>query len=178
VAVASFIASEAAFFALLVVAYVFYTSTSQGGPSPGATFDRARTGMFTVLLLASSFTLRRAEKSHDAHRRGPSLAWLAATIGLGVAFLIGQITEYGRMFRSGIRVETNLFATTFFTLTGFHGLHVAAGLVALAIVLALARMGALTGRLSVGLRAVGYYWHFVDVVWIVVFSVVYLRGAP
>ncbi len=90
VAVASFIASEAAFFALLVVAYVFYTAMSQGGPSPGATLDRARTGVFTVLLLASSLTLWRAEKSHDARRRGPSLGWLAATIGLGLAFLLGQ----------------------------------------------------------------------------------------
>jgi heme/copper-type cytochrome/quinol oxidase subunit 3 len=176
VAVVSFIASEAAFFVLLIVAYVFYTATSRGGPSPDTALDRARTGMFTVLLLASSFTLHRAERHHEARRTRRSAVWLGVTIALGIAFLVGQVTEYGRMFESGITVGTNLFATTFFTLTGFHGLHVIGGLVALAIVLALALRGHLTGRRAVGLRAVGYYWHFVDVVWVVVFSVVYLRG--
>ncbi len=73
--------------------------------------------------------------------------------------------------------ETNLFTTTFFTLTGFHGLHVTAGLLALAILFALAYRRPPAGRMADGLRAVGYYWHFVDVVWLVVFSVVYLRGA-
>jgi heme/copper-type cytochrome/quinol oxidase subunit 3 len=80
------------------------------------------------------------------------------------------------LFRSGVTVDTNLFATTFFTLTAFHGLHVLVGLIALVVVLALALAGDLTGRLAQGLRTVGYYWHFVDAVWIVVFSVVYLRG--
>jgi cytochrome c oxidase subunit I len=176
VAVVSFIASEAAFFVLLIVAYVFYTATSRGEPSPETALDRARTGVFTVLLLASSFTLHRAERHHGARRARQSAVWLGATIALGVAFLVGQVTEYGRMFESGITVGTNLFATTFFTLTGFHGLHVIGGLVALAIILAIALRGHLTGRLAMGLRAVGYYWHFVDVVWVVVFSVVYLRG--
>ncbi len=177
VAVLSFIASETAFFALLIVAYVFYTATSRGGPSPDASLNRLRTGMFTVLLLASSFTLWRAERSHEKGRRGGSIGWLAATIALGVAFLIGQAAEYAGMFGSGIRVGTNLFATTFFTLTGFHGLHVLAGLVALAIMLAIALRGDLTGGPARALRAVGYYWHFVDVVWVVVFTVVYLRGS-
>ena len=95
------------------------------------------------------------------------------TIALGAVFLVGQVTEYGRMFGNGIRVGTNLFATTFFTLTGFHGLHVLGGLVALSILLGLALRGQLR---TTALRGVGYYWHFVDVVWIVVFSVVYLRG--
>jgi heme/copper-type cytochrome/quinol oxidase subunit 3 len=174
VAVLAFIGSEAAFFVLLIIAYVFYTALSRGGPSPGASLDRLRTGLFTVLLLSSSGTLYLAEKDHGALRHRRSHMWLAATIALGLAFLAGQVAEYGRMFQSGIRVGTNLFATTFFTLTGFHGLHVLGGLVALSILLALAVRGQLR---TTGLRAVGYYWHFVDVVWIVVFSVVYLRGA-
>jgi heme/copper-type cytochrome/quinol oxidase subunit 3 len=174
VAVFSFIGSEAAFFVLLIIAYIFYDSLSQGGPSAQSSLDRGRTGVLTVLLLASSGTLHLAEKSHDAGRRGRSHAWLAVTIALGLTFLVGQVTEYYRMFGSGIRVGTNLFATTFFTLTGFHGLHVLGGLVALSILLGLALRGKLR---TAGLRGVGYYWHFVDVVWIVVFSVVYLRGA-
>ncbi len=176
VAILSFIASESAFFALLIVAYVFYTATSRGGPSPDASLDRVRTGTFTVLLLASSVTLWRAERSHDAGRRGGTSGWLAATVALGVAFLCGQATEYMHMFGSGITVGTNLFATTFFTLTGFHGLHVFAGLVALTSMLVLIRRDDMTGGPARGLRAVAYYWHFVDAVWVVVFTVIYLRG--
>jgi heme/copper-type cytochrome/quinol oxidase subunit 3 len=177
VAVASFVASEAAFFTLLIVAYVFYTAVSRGGPSPRTSLDAARTGVVTAFLLASSFTLWRAEKSQAADRARRSLVWLGATIALGLAFLAGQAIEYKRLFSSGITVDTNLFTTTFFTLTGFHGLHVMAGLLALAIVFALATRGPFGGRIAGGLRAVGYYWHFVDVVWIAVFSVVYVRGA-
>jgi len=177
VAVLSFIASETAFFALLIVAYAFYTATSREGPSPHTSLDPVRTGLFTLALIASSFTLRRAEADHDARRTRRSVGWLVATIILGVVFLVGQGTEYERLFRNGITVQTNLFATTFFTLTGFHGLHVLVGLIALAVVLVLALLGELTGRLAYGLRSVAYYWHFVDVVWIVVFSVVYVRGA-
>jgi cytochrome c oxidase subunit 1/cytochrome c oxidase subunit I+III len=177
VAVLSFIASETAFFALLIVAYVFYTATSGEGPSPGASLDRVRTGAFTVALIASSFTLRRAEENRDALGSRRRTGWLAATIGLGVVFLAGQVTEYVRLFRSGVTVETNVFATTFFALTGFHGVHVLVGLIALSVVLVLELLGELTGRLAQGLRTVGYYWHFVDVVWVIVFSVAYLRGA-
>ncbi len=177
VAVLSFIASETAFFTMLIVAYVFYTSTLQAGPTPKASLDAVRTGIFTLFLIASSFTLQRAETCHHAERRAGSVRWLIATIVLGIVFLGGQVSEYRRLFRHGVTLDTNLFATTFFTLTGFHGIHVLAGLIALAVVLTLALLGDLKGRLAQGLRNVGYYWHFVDVVWIVVFSVVYLRGA-
>jgi cytochrome c oxidase subunit I len=177
IAVLSFIASEAAFFALLVIAYVYYTAASAGGPSAATSLDIHRTGLFTVSLLASSFTLRRAEKDHDAHPDRRAVGWLVATIVLGAAFLAGQIAEYAQLLRSGVRVDSNLFATTFFTLTGFHGLHVFVGLVALAVVLTLAARGELSGRLGPSLRNVGYYWHFVDGVWVVVFAVVYLRGS-
>ncbi len=177
VAVLSFVASETAFFALLIVAYVFYTASSDRGPSPGTSLDRLHTGAFTLALIGSSFTLWRAEANHDARRKRRSVGWLAATIGLGLAFLVGQASEYERLLRSGIRVQTNLFATTFFTLTGFHGLHVLGGLLALVVVLVLALRGELKGRMAQALPSVGYYWHFVDAVWLVVFSVVYLRGA-
>jgi cytochrome c oxidase subunit 1/cytochrome c oxidase subunit I+III len=177
VAVVAFIASEAAFFVLLIVAYVFYTAVSRGGPSPEKSLDAVRTGLFTILLIASSVTFWRAERAHAAGHHSRSLVWLGLTIALGIAFLAGQASEYARMLHSGILFETNLFTTTFFTLTGFHGMHVMAGLLALAILFALALRGALSGRLGEGLRAVGYYWHFVDVVWIAVFTVVYVRGA-
>jgi cytochrome c oxidase subunit 1/cytochrome c oxidase subunit I+III len=175
-AMLSFIASEATFFAMLIIAYAYYTTSPQAGPSPATSLDRARTGLFTLLLVSSSFTLWRAEKDHDAHRRGGTIAWLVATMALGAAFLGGQLSEYTQMARSGILLGTNLFATMFFTLTGFHGLHVFVGLITLGIVLALHLWGEISGRRAYVLRTVGYYWHFVDVVWIAVFSVVYLRG--
>src|SRR2546430_17307561 len=106
-----------------------------------------------------------------ARRR--SGAWVVATIALGMIFLLGQGSEYARLLANGIGPERALFGTTFFTLTGLHGLHVLAGLAALAALLAakLRRPGALS---AVAFEAVGLYWHFVDAVWVVVFSVVYL----
>jgi len=176
VAVLSFIASEAAFFALLIIAYAYFTTTPQPGPSPANSLERVRTGVFTLLLIASSFTYWRAEKDHEANRPRGAIAWLVTTVVLGVTFLTGQASDYVQMTRSGIGLGTNLFSTMFFTLTGFHGMHVLVGLVAIVVVLALAFWGDLTGRRAHVMRTVGYYWHFVDIVWIAVFSVIYLRG--
>jgi heme/copper-type cytochrome/quinol oxidase subunit 3 len=100
--------------------------------------------------------------------------WLALTILLGGIFIVGQGLEYWSLFQSGIAVGTNLFATTFFTLTGFHGIHVTAGLIALLVVLGLALAGDFKARPSPALAAVGIYWHFVDVVWVFVLCVVYI----
>jgi heme/copper-type cytochrome/quinol oxidase subunit 3 len=97
------------------------------------------------------------------------------TIALGAVFMIGQGSEYAGLFSRGVDVNSDLFATTFFTLTGFHGLHVTVGLVALAIMLSRSLAGDFARRPSSLLRSVGLYWHFVDVVWLAVFSIVYLR---
>jgi cytochrome c oxidase subunit I len=179
VAVWSFIASEAGFFLILVIAYVFFSV--QGGPAPAgpsaaSVLDVQKTGAFTACLLASSFTLWMAERSLERRAEAAAARWLFVTIALGVVFLVGQGSEYVGLFHRGVGVATNLFTTTFFTLTGFHGLHVTGGLFALGIVLALLLAGDFRRRRSSLLRAVGLYWHFVDVVWLVVFSVVYLRA--
>ena len=178
VAVWSFIASEAGFFLILIITYVFFNAGSRGDPASLASkLDVHKTGIFTACLLASSGTLWLSERALDKQRHGQSVGWLAATIGLGAVFMVGQAGEYLGLFHAGICVATNLFATTFFTLTGFHGLHVTVGLFALAIVLAMAIAGDFRKKRSSLLRAVGLYWHFVDVVWLVVFTIVYLRGA-
>jgi heme/copper-type cytochrome/quinol oxidase subunit 3 len=120
-------------------------------------------------LFASSATIHLAERRLDrGDRRGFNRWWLA-TIVLGAVFLVGQLTEYGRLFADGITIDRNLWTTTFFTLTGFHGLHVVVGLIALAALLA-------TRFTHAAVRAVAAYWHFVDGVWVVVFSLVYLWG--
>ena len=101
-------------------------------------------------------------------------AWLAATILLGGIFIVGQGLEYWTLFQGGVTVGLDLFATTFFTLTGFHGLHVCVGLIALMIVLGVAFARAFKNGHLPALGPVGLYWHFVDVVWVLVFSIVYL----
>src|ERR1700677_1811719 len=165
-----FIVSEAAFFLVLILAYLFYNATPQAGPSAAKNLNLLKTGIFSICLFASSFTLWRSEIALRARNRGGMLRWLAFTILLGGVFMVGQGFEYWDLFKSGVDVGSNLFATSFFTLTGFHGLHVTLGLLALLILLA---MGLAGDRLHV-LEAAGLYWHFVDVVWIFVLTIVYI----
>jgi heme/copper-type cytochrome/quinol oxidase subunit 3 len=172
-AISLFIASEAGFFGVLILAFLFYNAGSHPGPS-AKDLDLWKTGLFSLCLFASSFTLWRSE---SAERRGDHrgmAAWLAGTVLLGGVFLVGQGLEYWGLFKSGVAVSTNLFATTFFTLTGFHGIHVCVGLILLLIVLGLALAGDFKKRPSPALAAIGLYWHFVDVVWVFVLCVVYI----
>jgi cytochrome c oxidase subunit 1/cytochrome c oxidase subunit I+III len=169
-----FIVSETMFFLLLVSAYVVFNRSS-GSQSAARVLDAGRTALFTIVLLASSVTLWRAERALRVYNRAGFLKWLGITLALGGVFLVNQAIEYAGLFHRGITISSSLFGSTFFTVTGFHGLHVLAGLVALAILFLLGKRGDLTGRRSDVLGAVGYYWHFVDVVWVVVFSVIYLR---
>jgi len=173
VAAWAFIGSETGFFVALVLTYVFFNISTKAS---AAALDVQTTGLFTVCLLASSGTLHLAEK-HQASGNGAAFrGYLLATLALGLVFMGGQAHEYMKLFEHGVAVNTSLFTTTFFTLTGFHGLHVTLGLIALGILLRLAFLGDLGKKPSQALKAVGLYWHFVDVVWIVVFSVVYLRN--
>lgn len=172
-----FLGGEVVFFGCLVVAYVYYRFQWErtGGPTD-AVLDAGfgRTAFFTILLLASSATVWLAERGLKRGSQGALRLWLGATVALGAVFLIGQGLEYAQLFGEGITIRSGLFGTTFFTLTGFHGLHVFMGLVALAILLGVALAGWLRGPHSAALEALSYYWHFVDLVWIVVFSTVYL----
>jgi cytochrome c oxidase subunit I len=183
VGVAAFVVSEAGFFLVLILAYVVYNLHPQAGPTSTSMLDTTKTGIFTVCLLASSLTLHQAEKALRAGSTSGFRGWLAATIALGAVFMVGQAREYADLFDRGVSASTNLFATSFFTLTGFHGLHVSLGLLALLILLGLAAMGDFRkrgkGKPAPGtsaVEAIAIYWHFVDVVWIVVFGVVYLRA--
>ncbi|MEP6668614.1 MAG: cytochrome c oxidase subunit I [Chthoniobacter sp.] len=173
VGILAFIASESAFFGVLILAFLYFNATPGSGPGP-KDLNLVKTGMFSLCLFASSFTLWRTEISQQRNHRRAMLGWLGATILLGGIFIVGQGLEYGGLLRGGVNISTNLFATTFFTLTGFHGLHVCLGLVALLVVLGLALAGDLDAGRSVVLEVVGLYWHFVDVVWVLVFTVVYI----
>jgi heme/copper-type cytochrome/quinol oxidase subunit 3 len=162
------------FFVALVLVYAFYHGRAVSGPTADEVLDVPYAAVITVLLLASSYTITRAGSRLARDDRRGALFWLVATILLGAAFLIGQGVEYSRLVAGDVTPARNLFGTTFFTLTGFHGLHVLIGLVALFVALCIGFAGRLTARRHGGFEAVALYWHFVDGVWIVVFSVVYL----
>lgn len=171
-----FIASEAVFFTLLVFAYVTYHATRGNGPTPASVLDPVKTGVFSMFLFSSSATMHRAASSLRRRNRGAGFRWLALTLVLGTVFLAGQGSEYLHLARENVTVSRDLFGTTFFTLTGFHGLHVLVGLGLIALVLGLTRAGEHDHPWDGAVGAVSLYWHFVDAVWLVIFAVVYLWG--
>ena len=169
----TFVISEAGFFGTLMLTFLLYNVHPQAGPS-AKDLQVMRTVIFSICLFASSFTLWRSEKALHRGNTGGMIAWLMLTITLGAIFIGGQAMEYGDLMGQGARIDSNLFTATFFTLTGFHGIHVIVGLLALMIVLGLAFAGDFrNGPPPAALAMVGVYWHFVDVVWIFVLSVVY-----
>jgi cytochrome c oxidase subunit I len=175
VAMVSFLMSEGVFFLLLILAYLFYNSHAMNGPTPADMLNPQTTGIYTLCLLSSSVTIWLAEKELKANKHSAFRWLLALTVALGIVFIFGQGREYLRIFHAGVVVNSNLFATTFFTLTGFHGLHVCVGVAALLIVMGLALAGDFKeGRIE-AVKSIGLYWHLVDAVWLAVFSVVYLR---
>ena len=172
-----FIASESVFFILLILAYVYYHGAVSSGPNAHANLDAVKTGVFTVLLLLSSGTIWLAGRSLRRNEGRSFYVWLGATILLGLAFLSGQGLEYSHLLKDHVTISRNLFATTFFTLTGMHALHVTIGLVLLSITFLLTLSGQRGERHQENVESVSLYWHFVDAVWVVVFSVVYLWSA-
>jgi heme/copper-type cytochrome/quinol oxidase subunit 3 len=167
-----FLLSEVFFFALLILAYIFFNAS--GASEQARSLTPATAAIFTVFLLGSSGTLWLAERSMAREQPGGLRLWLLVTIVLGAIFLIGQGREYALLIGENVTISSSLFGSSFFTLTGFHGLHVFSGLVALAIVLLLALRQPAAGTHSIALETIGWYWHFVDVVWIVIFTIIYL----
>ena len=174
---AAFLGSEAAFFGTLVMAYVIFLGKSTAGPTPGEALSLPLVIGTTSCLLASSLTVHRAGRAiRDG--RGPAFSlWWLATIGLGVLFLAGTAFEWRELIVvHDLTIARNMFGTTYYTLVGFHAAHVTAGVVVLAAVLALWARGRLPGREPLAITLTTWYWHFVDGVWVVVFTVVYLVG--
>jgi cytochrome c oxidase subunit 1/cytochrome c oxidase subunit I+III len=172
-AMVTFVLSETGFFGTLILAFLYYNVQPQPGPST-KDLDLMRTLFFSLFLFASSFTLWRSEVSLHRGRVGGMIAWLSLTIALGAIFIGGQALEYAGMIGHGTLINSNLFSTTFFTLTGFHGIHVIVGLLCLTIVLVLAFAGDFSVKPPAALKMVGIYWHFVDVIWVFVLTVVYI----
>jgi cytochrome c oxidase subunit 3/cytochrome o ubiquinol oxidase subunit 3 len=175
VAMLCLIAAEAAIFTIFVVAYVFYLGKSLTGPMPKDVLSVPI--VYTVCLLSSSLTIHFAAKSL---RRGNVLTfgvlWLA-TITLGAAFLYGTGTEWYRLiYKEGFTISTNLFGTTYYSLVGLHAFHVVVGLLSLSTVMVFTLTGRVRSEHAERIEVLSLYWHFVDVVWVVVFTVVYVIG--
>ncbi len=169
------IIAESAVFIIFVVAYLFYLGKSISGPAPGEVLDIPIFG--TICLLSSSFT---AYFSVGALRRNKARAcslWLAATVLLGCIFLVGTAREWYRLiYEDGLTIRSNLFGTTFYSLVGLHATHVIAGIVMLTVALVFTAAGRVSEANTERLEILSLYWHFVDAVWIVVFTVVYVIG--
>jgi cytochrome c oxidase subunit 3/cytochrome o ubiquinol oxidase subunit 3 len=172
----SFLVSEVAFFSTLIVVYRVYLGAEQDGPTPAVLSLPLVIGT-TCCLLASSVTVHFAARSLSAGERSAFLCWWSATILLGIIFLSGTAWEWRDLVVvHGLTPSRNLFGTTYYTLVGFHAFHVTAGVVVMLTVLGLALSRLMTPVNHSGVELVSWYWHFVDVVWVVVFTVVYLAG--
>jgi cytochrome c oxidase subunit 3/cytochrome o ubiquinol oxidase subunit 3 len=167
-----FLASEVMFFGGLIATFLHYKLNR---PAPeGISLDVLLVGLNTVLLLTSSFTVVQGLASIAGGNRRGLVAYLGLTVLLGIAFLAGQANEFASLYREGTTLTSSLFGSTFFTLTGFHGLHVLIGVVWCLATVAKALRGGYSAADHVGVEVFGLYWHFVDVVWIVLFTVIYL----
>lgn len=172
VGVAVWLLSEAMFFAGLFAAYFTLKAASDVWPADGVDLDTARAAAFTAVLVASSYTMHRAVKAAEAGRSRDEIAvWMAATVVLGAIFLVNQLLEYAGL---DFGISSHAYGTIYYTTTGFHGLHVTGGLIAIsAIAAGLHAQGSQLPRART-LQALGYFWHFVDAVWVVLFGVIFI----
>jgi cytochrome c oxidase subunit 3 len=175
VAMLAMIVAETAIFAIFVVAYIYYIGKSVTGPYPRQVLDLPIFN--TVCLLSSSFTIWIAERALKRSAMGAFRLWWAVTVILGTIFLGGTALEWHKLiYQDGLTISTNLFGTTFYSLVGLHASHVIIGLAMLSIVLIFSLTGKLKSEHSKQLEVLSLYWHFVDGVWVVVFTVVYIIG--
>ena len=175
VAMAGLIIAESAIFTIFVVAYLFYIGKSLTGPTPSEVLEAPI--FYTICLLSSSLTIHFAANSLKRDRVTAFLCLWLLTIALGGLFLYGTGTEWHRLiYEHGLTISTNLFGTTYYSLVGLHAFHVTAGLVMLLIVAIFALAGRVGVEQSRRAEVLSMYWHFVDAVWIVVFTAVYILG--
>jgi len=172
---ACLIIAESAIFTIFVVAYLFYLGKSLTGPTPREVLEAPI--FFTICLLSSSLTVHFAGKFLERGKRGAFIGFWLLTIVLGGLFLFGTGREWHRLiYERGLTISTNLFGTTYYSLVGLHAFHVTAGLVMLCVVLIFGLAGRVGPDQSRRVGVLSMYWHFVDAVWVVVFTVVYIVG--
>ncbi len=175
VAVVCLIMTETCLFSIFVAAYLFYLGKSLTGPTPRDVLELPV--LSTICLLSSSLTITLAERAFKNEREGLfKILWLL-TVGLAATFLTMTAVEWRRLiYQKGLTISTNLFGTTFYSLVGLHASHVIVGLCLLLLVFIFSLTGSLTKVHGERIQMISWYWHFVDAVWVVVFTVVYVIG--
>src|SRR5579863_4117136 len=175
VGMACLIVAESAIFIIFVVAYIFYIGKSLSGPTPAQVLELPIFG--TVCLLSSSITVHFAVSALRKGNLRNCTIQLAGTVVLGSIFLLSTAREWYHLIHDeGLTIQTNLFGTTYYSLVGLHATHVVVGLIMLSLVLGFALVGKLCEQHAERVKVLGLYWHFVDAVWVVVFTVVYIVG--
>jgi heme/copper-type cytochrome/quinol oxidase subunit 3 len=169
-----FLASDCMFFGSLIATYMIYRDKELTGPTPHQLIDIPATSISTFVLLTSSLAMLLALAGLQRGDIRASRVWLATTGLLGLIFLGGQFFEFTDFYREGLTPQVNIFGATFFTLTGIHGTHVAIGVVWIFTLFFVSLRGGLKKEDSLDLELAGLYWHFVDLVWVVIFTLVYL----
>jgi heme/copper-type cytochrome/quinol oxidase subunit 3 len=170
----AFLASDCMFFGTLIATYLVYKNRSLVGPYPREVFDVPYTSVSAFVLLLSSLTMVLALAAIQRADERRMRIWLTSTALLGCVFLGGQFYEFSTFVHDGLTLSHNLFGSTFFTLTGFHGTHVAIGVFWLGSLVVHSLRGRLHQEHSLMVEIAGLYWHFVDIVWILIFTLVYL----
>jgi cytochrome c oxidase subunit 3 len=175
VAMGGLIVAEASIFTIFVVAYLFYIGKSLTGPTPREVLETPI--FYTICLLSSSLTIHYAGKFFQRGERAAFLSLWSLTILLGGLFLFGTGQEWYRLiYEHGLTISTNLFGTTYYSLVGLHAFHVTVGVIMLLIVALFALAGRVGAKHPRRVEVLSLYWHFVDAVWVVVFTVVYVLG--
>jgi len=170
----AFIGSECLFFASLISTYMVYKGRSVVGPFPNEILDIPLTSISTFVLLMSSLAMVLALDGVQRGSKKLTLIWLGGVILLGLTFLGFQAYEFNHFVHEGLTIGTNVFGSSFFVLTGFHGAHVAGGVIWLTTLWILAARNKLKAGDALKVEIAGLYWHFVDIVWIAIFTLVYL----
>jgi heme/copper-type cytochrome/quinol oxidase subunit 3 len=168
-----FLGSECFFFGSLIGTYMSYRGTSLVGPYPLDVFSVEVTSISTFLLLMSSVTMVLAVNQAKQNNTNGAILWILPTALMGAAFVGFQVYEFSHFFHEGLSLQGNLFGSTFYTLTGFHGAHVSLGVVWLLLLCFWLKKGWIRDQGTM-VEVAGLYWHFVDIVWIVIFTLVYL----
>jgi heme/copper-type cytochrome/quinol oxidase subunit 3 len=170
----AFLGSECLFFGSLISTYLLYRNRVTAGPTPHEIYDIPYTSVSSFVLLMSSLTMVLALASIQRGDHRGLRVWLLATAFLGMTFIGGQIFEFTTFVDEGLNLSTSTFGSSFFVLTGFHGAHVTVGILMLLSLFGMSMAGRLQTADARKVELIGLYWHFVDIVWIVIFTVVYL----
>ena len=172
-----FLGSECLLFGGLISTYMLYRGRVTNGPRPWSLFDIPFTSVSSFVLLMSSLTMVLAVTAAQRRDDARTNLWLTVTAILGATFVGGQVYEFTTFYREGLGFTTNLFGSSFYALTGFHGVHVSVGVLFLLSTVGIIKKNRVTGDKAEVVELVGLYWHFVDIVWIIIFTLVYLIPA-